>query len=77
MEPAELDHLLLPLFGDLGPWVSRDELYRECPNHRVTRGQVAAWTASAEDRGLLSSWAEAGLSRLYALTKKGEYVLTD
>jgi len=77
MDPEELDQYLLPVVDQEGPWVSREDLYRASPWQQVTRSQVAAWTESAENRGLISSRAEAGTARRYALTKGGEYVLTD
>lgn len=75
MELTELDRYLLPVLDKLGPWTSRDDLYRESPWQQITRDQVAAWTASAEDRGLIASRVEAGFGRRYALTKGGETAL--
>jgi len=76
MEQIEqLDFLLLGPLEKHGPWLSRGELWRTAPIDQITRDQVAAWTDSAEERGLISRQERAGSTAVYALTEAGERAL--
>jgi hypothetical protein len=76
-DPARLDFVLLPVLDRHGGGLTRGDLFRLNEIEQITREEIAAWTESAEDRGLISSQGEPGGTRRYSLTEAGESALSD